>query len=177
MKSTKKALAITLAVVVIATLFGSHRSLNALREEALAVFEQGQYGDGLGVRSDLEKQQGVCANVRTVADRNLSADDAALKELAALCDKGYDPQDPAMAQKARAAAGQTLDRLDELDGVSEKDRGYVSDLRAELASLELTISRDPYNDLAEDFNQKTLAGFPANILGGLTGIKPLNVYR
>lgn len=176
-KSTKTALAITLAVVVLATLFGSHRSLNALREKALVVFEQGQYGDGLGVQSDLEKQHSVCANVNTVAGRSLSADDDACRALLGFFDQRGTSQDPALVQAEREAARQVLDKLDGLDTLTDKDRGYVSDLRSELLSVELTISRDPYNLMAEEFNDKTLSAFPANILHTITGVKPLAVYR
>lgn len=173
MKTTKTALVITLAVALLATLFGSHRSLNALRRDALAVFEQGEYGDGQGVKSDLERRADVCANLCAVARNNGLGQDERVQTLSRRVEEF---RAGALDTDLSAPAGEVMELLDTAP-LSDKDRGHLSDFRAELESLQITIRRDPYTQLAQDFNDKTLAAFPANILHTLTGVKPLTVYQ
>ena len=172
-KSTRTALIVTAAVILAAALFGSHRSLNALRKEALTVFSQGEYGDGIGVRSDLARRADACANLCTVAQNS---------------GLGETPQVEALRGRVEAfragdsaadLTGPAQEVVDLLSGaeLSEASRRDLSDLEATLDSIALRIRRDPYTDLAQTFNTKTLAAFPANVLGGLTGVKPLTVYQ
>ena len=166
-KSTRTALIVTAAVILAAALFGSHRSLNALRKEALTVFSQGEYGDGIGVRSDLARRADACANLCTVAKNS---------------GLGEAPQVEALrgqVEAFRAGDGPAHEVVDLLSGaeLSEASRRDLSDLKATLDSIALRIRRDPYTGLAQDFNTKTLAAFPANVLGGLTGVRPLTVYQ
>ena len=173
MKSTKTALAITLAVVVIATLFGSHRSLNAVRKEALSVFAQGAGGDGIGVKSDLERRADACANLCAVARNSGLENEASVQTLKDRVE-AFRAGDTTVDLSGPAQA--VMDLLDPvyLDQESRRD---LSDLKATLASISDKIRRDPYTDLAWTFNHKTLSAFPANVLGGLTGVKPLPIYQ
>ena len=57
------------------------------------------------------------------------------------------------------------------------DAKYLSGFEAQLESGVSTIARDPYTIMAAEYNDKTLQGFPANILGRLTGVKELPVYQ
>ncbi len=172
-KSTKTALAITLAVVVLATLFGSHRSLNALRREALTVFEQGEYGDGHGVYSDLERRSGTCANLCSLARNHDLDSDRRVERLMGQVEAFRAGE---LDADLSTPAQEVIALLDAAP-LSEEERRSLSGLEAQLASIEDTIRRDRYTQLAEDFNDKTLAAFPANILHTLTGVKPLAVYR
>lgn len=43
-------------------------------------------------------------------------------------------------------------------------------------SAQLRISHDPYNELAAEFNGQ-LSAFPANLLGMLRGVKPLELFQ
>ena len=173
MKSTKTALAITLAVVVLATLFGSHRSLNAVRKEALAVFEQGEYGGGVGVRFDLNRRADACANLCTVARNNGLEGEASVQTLKSRVE-AFRAGD--MTADLTGPAQAVIDLLDPVY-LDQESRQDLADLKATLASISIKISRDPYTDLAWTFNYKTLSAFPANVLGGLTGVKPLPIYQ
>ncbi len=170
MKSTKTAAVITLLVVILAALLGSCRSLNAERDKALTVFEHGEFGDGIGVKSDLERRAGVCANLCTVAGRNGMNDEAdQLAKLVARLREGESQTDlltPAYA---------LLDKLEKA-GLDEKDKGYLSGFRAELDSTADTIRRDLYTQMAQTFNERTLTAFPAGLLSRITGVKPLPIY-
>lgn len=176
LKSRKAAFAITAGVMVASTLLGCHRSLAKERNTVLAVFEQGAYGDGIGVGSDLGRQQDVCANLSTVARRYLPGDDADLKALDGFLDQRGDTQDPETVLKERRTAQRVLEKLEEAD-LSDQDARYVSGFAAELESIALTIAADPYTQLARTFNQKTLGAFPASVLGPLTGVRALPVYQ
>ena len=173
MKSTKTALAITLAVMVLATLFGSHRSLNAVRREALGVFAQGEYGDGIGVKSDLERRANACANLCAVARNSGLEGEASVQTLKSRVEAFRAGDTTA---DLSGPAQEVVDLLSDTD-LDQESRKDLSDLKNTLASISDKVRRDPYTDLAQTFNTKTLAAFPANVLGGLTGIKPLPVYQ
>ncbi|MEG2989569.1 MAG: hypothetical protein RR807_09210, partial [Oscillospiraceae bacterium] len=67
------------------------------------------------------------------------------------------------------------DALADLGNValSEKDAGYVRDFSVEVASQMAIISHSEYGVLSAAYNSDVLGGFPANVLGKLTGITPL----
>ncbi len=57
----------------------------------------------------------------------------------------------------------------------EKDSQYREALQAEMKSRSVTISNDPYNQCAEEYNQR-LDGFPANLLGKALGLKRAELF-
>ncbi len=171
-KSAKTALIVTVAVILAATLFGSHRSLNALRKDALAVLEQGEYGDGVGVRSDLARRGDVCANLCTVARNNGLGESDAYRRLSAQVEAFRAGELDAELEEPAQALMEALSGLP----LSERDQRHLSNFQAELGSIRDTIRRDKYTQMAQDFNTGTLAAFPANLLSRLTGVRPLPVY-
>lgn len=173
MGSKKTALAVLAAAVVLATLFGSHRSLNAVRRQALTVFTQGEYGDGIGVSSDLKRRGEVCANLREVAHNNGLDNSKAYRRLDGLVTDYLAGED--VFDELDGAAQALMDEMAALS-LSERDARHLSDFQAELGSIRDTIRRDTYTQMAEDFNTGTLGAFPANLLSRLTGIRPLPLY-
>ena len=95
--------------------------------------------------------------------------EAAQSALASDTLEGYDT--------ARALAEQVLNELEQTDGLTEQDANYVTAFRSQLESYDMVIARNGYNDAARTFNEAVLGVFPANLLGGLTGIRPLEVYE
>jgi hypothetical protein len=121
----------------------------------------------------------VTANLLTVAGRYLNESDLAQLEGARNqlgdwhgLNNGYSAY-CTLQEKAAAV----LDTLDGRSDVTDQDAKYLSGFRSQLNSAAATISRSSYNDLAEEFNEKTLSVFPASVLGTLTGVEALPIYR
>jgi len=60
--------------------------------------------------------------------------------------------------------------------LSESDQKFRNSLYADINSHNIIISRSTYNQHAREFNN-TLKRFPANILGTLTFVRPLELYE
>lgn len=163
---TRKAAALILAVsVVFGTLYGSHRSLKSRGGRITAQNEL--------VMKDLQTRRNVCANLYTVAGRYLSGGKE-VEELSRLL--GEDAKGAEASAALNTAARAVMEALSS-QSLTQEDARYLSGFRAQLDSLESTISRDRYNKLAEEYNEKVLGAFPARWLGSLTGIRELPVYR
>ncbi|MCI8594204.1 MAG: hypothetical protein HFF09_02985 [Oscillospiraceae bacterium] len=175
LKKRPVAIFITAVVIVAAILGGSHRSLAALRNDALKLFEQGAEGDGVGVKSDLERRVDICANVYAVAVRYLPEDNGGMADLKANLNEP-DPLDVFIHSDMVASAQSVLGQLEQLE-LSEQDADYVSSFKSQLESIGYTIGRDPYTAAAGNFNDNVLGRFPASVLGPLTGVRPLEVFE
>ncbi len=165
LKSRKGAALITAVVVVFSVLFGSARSLNQVREEAMQVFEQ-------GVSGDLEARQSVCANLYTVAQRYL--DPGTMGDFPRLLGE-LEHGDLWRSTELDSSARLLIVQLQSMD-LTEQDAKYLAGFRQELDSRAFSIAHDPYTAMAQEFNTVTLTAFPANILHTLTGVDPLPVY-
>lgn len=169
-KSRRGAAVVLVFVVIFSTLFGSHRSLAA---EAGKITAQNQ-----NVMKDLQTRAAVGANLYAVADRYLATDDFARNRLFSalrlLEEKGV--AEP-MGQQALLWAAELVFEALEGAELSGEEAKYLSGFQAQLKSIENTLSHDPYNALAEEFNNTTLGSFPASLLGPLTGVRDLPVYH
>ena len=168
-RSRAGAVTILIFAILFSVLFGSHRSLMA---EAAKVTEQNEY-----VTKDLETRASVGHNFYAVAERYLSEDDPNLKALREALDA---VDQDGMEPEAQAQLRTALDGLSGLSGtaeISEQDERYIRGFQSELRAVEDTLSRDPYNALAERFNEEILGEFPASLLGRLTGVDKLPIYH
>ena len=170
LKTRGCAVLVLAAAVVGGTLFGAHRSLTAQADKITA---QNEY-----VMKDLNTRVAVGSNFYTVASRYLPED---APSMTALRDALDSLSEDVAAPEGQEALRRALDGISSLPGgldeLTEKDAEYVSGFQAQLRSVEDTLSRDPYNELAEQFNTETLGGFPASVLGKLTGVDALPVYH
>ncbi|MEG2421270.1 MAG: hypothetical protein RSB55_06940 [Oscillospiraceae bacterium] len=158
--------AVTVAVLValVMTPVGAHRSLARARkpaDQALAA-----------MTVTMDKTATLAANVQAVLARNLPEAVGEVEQAVS--------RYTAAGGAARLDAWETLtlsltDLLTALDDVNlnEKDAGYVRDFSTELASQMAIVSHCEYDDLAAAYNRDVLGSFPANVLGKLTGVKPL----
>ncbi len=178
LKSRKAAAAVMGLLILLSILFGSHRSLTALRGEVEDVFLNGAEGDGFCIQSDLEKQGNIAYNMVTIArhyyEESEPAVRAVLEARDALSGAG------SIGEKAKAAKALTQGVTDLHDllkrtELSEKDEKYPDRLYDEFRSGNDRISRDGYNEKAAEYNG-ILRQFPANVLGPLTGVKPAELF-
>ena len=90
------------------------------------------------------------------------------------------PDDETAAmQRVNETLGRAVEALyTELENtqLTEADATYALSQYKEFTSRGLTISRDGYNALAEEFN-RTIGVFPANIVAMLSGVGQLTLFR
>lgn len=160
--SSRPVAAVVLAVVVVlSTLFGSHRSLMAERREV--------EGFQTAVLEDVNDCRAIGANLLTVAGRYLSQG-----ELAGLT-RALETEGLEGWEELMAACGDVLTLL-EGEELTPADADYAQGFRADLAAEADTLGRDPYNEYAREFNDDILGDFPAGLLGALTGVDPLDTF-
>ncbi|MCL1849437.1 MAG: LemA family protein [Clostridiales bacterium] len=166
-------------MILAGTLIGSHNSLVSLRDKAAGVFVIGARGDGIGIQGDLRERDNAAYNMVVIARKYLPEDNALIQNVL----NARKALDSASSVRQKAAADRELaiavkDLYDVLSGMalSDQDARYPQRLYTDFYSRGETISHDPYNQTAAEFN-RILAGFPAGVLGGLTGIQPLELFQ
>jgi len=174
-----------LAVIFALSLSGNALEKNALemRDDVLAVFYTGVNKDGLSIDSDLKQRAKDAYVLIGIASRYPEVG-ASLVERATAAQKALDEANrlPQIQIKARSDANRALDQAIEdlytalsnaaLSGVDQKDARSVYD---DFKSHGNTIGRDPYNELAAQYNkdaEKMYSGFPAYLIGGFKGGAP-----
>ena len=169
LKSYTGGLVVLAVVIVLSVLLGSHRSLVSERDKVEAQFAP--------IAGDLQDCLDITANVLTVGERYLEESDlSALADSREKLGQGQGIADIyADYTRLQTEAAAVLDRLEDCD-LTDKDRQYVQGFRTDLASEADTISRDGYNDAAEEFNRKVLGAFPANILSKLTFVGSAELF-
>lgn len=175
-KSHTGAMVVMTVVIILSVLLGSHRSLTAERAKVEALFTQGD-GSGYSIATDLADRRDIGANLLTVAGRYLSENDTA--DLAAAVRELGQAEDLGELYLWNEALGEHAEEvMAKLDGcaLSEKDAQYVQGFRTDLAARADTIARDPYNQQAENFNEKVLGAFPANLLSRITFVRKAQVF-
>ncbi len=174
-----------LAVIAALSLSGNALEKNALemRDDAVKVFYAGAKGDGLSIDSDLKARARSAYALIGIADR-YPAVAPSLIEAASSAQKAMDEAN-GLAQiqigarsDANAQMGRAVENLyTALNNapLSDADRKDVQSLYDDFTSHGNTIGRDPFNGLAEQYNQdvkKMYASFPASLIVGIKGGPP-----
>ena len=172
LKSYTGAMVVLAVVIVVSTLFGSHRSLTEQRRQVEALF-YGTKEQAGSIAGDLQDCLDITANLLSVGRKYLPQEGLAALEGSRnmLADwHGISSGYTAYIRLQDEAAAV----LDQLEGcpLTEKDRRYVQGFRTDLASEADTISRDGYHEAVEDFNRRVLGRFPASLLGRITFVSP-----
>lgn len=179
LKRVGKAWAITLVMVLAATLIGSGTSLRKLRNEAESIFYQGEDQDGMGIQYDLDQLMEECYSLTVVAKRYLEDSDpmitAVLEARTALEKAKTPPRKHDAAEKLKEVSLALYEHLGNYP-LNERDLKYRNGFYAEITSRFLIIDRSSYNQRAKEFNE-TISKFPANILRLITFVAPLELYE
>ena len=174
-----------LVVIFALSLSGNALEKNALemRDDVLGVFYTGVNEDGLSIDSDLKQRAKDAYTLVGIANRYPEID-ASLVERATAAQKALDEanQLPQIQIKARSDANRALDQaIGDLytaltnTALTDVDRRGARSSYDNFISHGNTIGRDPFNELAAQYNknvQKMYAGFPANLIGGFKGGAP-----
>ncbi|MGN0735692.1 MAG: LemA family protein [Anaerovoracaceae bacterium] len=177
-----KALSILIMIVLIAGGFwlGGYRSLSGLYNDVEKVFFTGEDGDGICIENDLSERAACAVNLVSVA-RKYVGESTEVKELSdasaamSAASGGNDISERLSADKRLEAAMTALYRSLEDIGLSEKDEAYRQRLYADFSSRGDTISHDPYNGYAQDYNE-TLSRFPASLIAAVTPAKEAVIF-
>lgn len=176
-KNYARAVAVLGAVVIVGTIFGSHRSIAAERGkvEKLAFTQQ----NGGCILKDLSDAADAAANLATLGEKyHLSRETLNPLGLAVIELRQSDnlSEKKAAFDTLAAESYAAVEKLRQAD-LSEKDASAVEGLYTDLLAASHRMSYDDYNAHAVAFNENILGKFPANALGGLTGVKPLPIFE
>lgn len=174
LKKRGVAIVITAVVIVAAVFGGSHRSLAACRSKADALYETGTGADG-SIAQDRLTQMDICANTASLAEQYGSGEAAA--RLRQAVQRARETNGREGYDEARALADELLGALGAMSSLTQQDAGYVRTFLSQLDSYDAVIARNGYNAAARAFNEEVLGRFPANVLGPLTGVRPLEVFE
>lgn len=174
-----------LVVITALSLSGNALEKNALemRDDVIKVFYTGVNGDGLSIDSDLKSRAKDAYTLYGIANRYAQID-ASLAEKALAAQKALDEanQLPQTEIRKRSDANAALTRaVEDLytalgnAPLSDADRRDAKSVYDDFKSHGNTIGRDPFNDLATQYNmdvRKMYSGFPASLIGSIKGGAP-----
>ena len=172
LKNRNVAIVITVIVIVLSILGGSHRSLLAAAYSAERHFDD--------IQRDLDNRIGLASNLQVVAERYLYIGEDALVELDTAITNLRDAQtanEKAIANQQMTAATERMDIVLQNENLSVPDERYRIQIRTDLASYNQIIGHSKYNEKVDQYNAEVLGKFPANILAQLTGVPKLESFR
>ncbi len=172
LKNRNVAIVITVIVILLSVLGGSHRSLLAAAYSAERYFDE--------IQQDLDTRIGLASNLQVVAERYLLPGDDALSELNRAIDALSGAQtanEKAKANQKLTAATERMDLVLQQQPLSVTDDRYRIQIRTDLASCNQIIGHSRYNEKVDAYNTDVLGKFPANVLAQLTGVPKLESFR
>ena len=156
---------IMVALMVAGFFIGGTKSLNSIYNEAEKVFLNGEDGDGICIQNDLTERASAAINMVTIGLKY----EAVAEETAAVKKAAAELESVSQIDK-KSAANKELDRavailFSALEGqkLSENDKVYAQKLYNNFNSRNDTISHDPYNKYAVEYNE-IIDKFPAKLL-------------
>ncbi len=179
LKNRKIAIRITVFIVLLSILIGSHFSLIKLRDETLLIFYSGEEKNGKGIQQDLEYITDQCFNLTVVAGRYMDKEDKRIREVVRkrdLVNSAATPGDKYEAKEELLVSAMNLYEALGSMNLEERDQYYRDSFVVNVESRQLIISHSSYNECAMDYN-KCLKRFPANVLRRITFVKPLELFE
>jgi len=170
-----------LLLVIAASVAGVASTLLPMRNQVTELFRVGERS-APGIAVDLREIAVQAHNLTVVAGRYLAADYPALTRVHVA------GQSLTMAMQGRFSPGEMRRASDELVGaaqalhatlsvleLSDQDQNLAATVMAEINSRVGLISQNTYNQAALSFN-RSLTQFPANIMGPIAGVRPLELF-
>ncbi len=173
------ALLLCLLMIVGSCLLGAGTGLRQLRRQTQEVFVLGKDGSGLGVQRDLQELASQGYNMTVIARRYLPEDDAALAAVAGQQEAllaAATPKEKHRAAQELTASAKLLAATLEATELNTEDQNFLQQVLVDLSNTQRMLAGNDYNPSAAQFN-RVLSGFPANILGPVTGVHPLELYE
>ena len=178
LKNRNVAVGITVVIMILAAILGSGRSMDAAAYKVERYFIEGS--GGYSIQRDLDARTGLAKNLLVIAERNLYSGEEAVMELQeaiTMMEKAETVKEKAAANQQLTAAAERMNLVLEECALSTSDDRYRRQIRTDLASYSQTISHDPYNEMATEYNEQVLGGFPANVLKLVNGADELETFN
>ncbi len=178
-KEAKTACIVLAAAVVLSVPLGFTNTMSRMYDKVAVEFQEGAEKDGLSIQADLDARASAAYNLATVAKRYMAEDSKAIQSVLKASESLNSAKGPAAKYAANEELGTVFTQLYEVLGtieLSEKDEQYRQSLNAEMKSRNITMGNDPYNQLAEEYNEK-LDRFPANLLGKIFGMEKAELFQ
>lgn len=176
LKNPRIAAVVTAAAVLCSILFGTVFSLVKEYRPVKEYFFDGSQ-DGFSVNNDLETLAGNAANLITVSKRYIP-DSVYAKKLTQQKQALLETSDPNQKMELYRELLPVIKQLyDEMGAaeLTEEDQQYRNEIYSDIKAGADVLSRDPYNSMAKEFNQKRSC-FPAKIFAGLFGIQEADTF-
>lgn len=178
-KEVKTACIVLAAAIIVSVPLGFTNTMYRMYDKVAVEFQNGAEKDGLSIQADLDARASAAYNLATVAKRYMDESSEAVQSVLKASKDLNAAKGPAAKYEANEELGAVCTRLYETLGemeLSEKDEQYRQSLYAEMKSRNVTMANDPYNRLAEKYNEK-LERFPANLLGKLFGVEKAELFQ
>lgn len=173
------ALLLCLLMIAGSCLAGTGASLHRLRRQAQDVFLLGSGGSGKGVSYDLRELAAQSYNVAVMAQRYLPESDPSIADVLdrreALTGASR-PAEQYLAAQELALSAKLLAGTLESMGIKWEDQTLLQKTLINIDNTLGLLAGNDYNAAATYFNQ-VLGSFPANLLGPVTGARPLELYE
>lgn len=177
LKNRNVAIGVTVVVIIMSTMLGSHRSLMAAAYPVEKYFVEGE--DGYSIQRDLDARLGLANNLLIVAKRYLLEDDLTLvdlKDAITTLEDADSVKEKAVANQQLTAATERMDLLLEEYPLSNSDERYRIQIHTDLVSCNQKISHSEYNEMVIEYNTKVLGRFPANLLKRIAMVSELDTF-
>ena len=171
-----------LLIVIVSSVLGVASTLVPMRNQTTELFRAGESG-APGISGDLSEIAAQAFNLTVIAGHYLAPDYPATVRVLEARDNltraiqgGFSPQEMRRANDELIGAAQALHST--LGGLelSDQDQNLMASVMAEISSRVNLIGQSPYNRAAFNFN-RSLGRFPANILGPVAGVRPLELFE
>ncbi len=175
-KKRRNAILIAVVVIVLATVFGVHRSLSSAIRKVEDGFADGVFSETLGyqlpsIESQLRVQSNAGTNMLTIGAKYgaVSAETQALREarlsLQELLEGDAGPSLLYDADQRFVEAAEALYRaLSALDDLTAADRADLETDYGNITGAARVIANSEYNDSVRAFQRDVLGVFPTNLL-------------
>ncbi|MGI6403477.1 MAG: LemA family protein [Oscillospiraceae bacterium] len=173
------ALLLCLLMIACSCLLGAGTSLRQLRRQTQDVFLLGSDGGGMGVSHDLRELAAQSYNLTVLAKPYLPQNDRAvatvLERREALLQATSPKESHRAAQELATSAKLLAGTLQAME-LNQQDQTLLQKTLINLDNTLGLLATNDYNPAAARFN-RVLSEFPSNILGPVTGVRPLELYE
>ena len=166
-------------VIVLSSIFTGRAGLLREYNKVEDIFKNGAEGDGLGIQNDLNDRVNYAYNMVIVAQRYMQDSDENIALVIEVRDSLIEASDHGEQYRANLqltdATEQLFSKLSTFE-LTETDKGLLRRTVDNLRSRNDTISHDPYNEAATEYN-RIRAAFPASLIALLTGVKAAVLFE
>jgi hypothetical protein len=179
LKKRSTAVGVLVAVFLLGTLFGTHRSLSGIRKDTQEAFYVGVDDSGYGIQTNLKLRVEYARNLCKIASRYDAAEaQKAVEDACTALESAQTAEEKYAANNALTGAVTDLSDTLAAQSLSDEDEGYRKSLTADLSSYEMRIDKlaTAYNTEVRTFNDDILGSIPGGMIGKLTGVRELEAY-